>query len=151
MKAVVQRVLSARVTVESQTVGEIARGLLVLLCVEDGDGEAEVDLFAGKIARMRIFTDAEGRMNLALADVRGAVLAVSQFTLAADWRRGNRPSFSRAGAPEHAQKHFMLFCERLRGYGVPVETGQFAAHMEVALVNDGPVTIWMDSAERAKG
>lgn len=145
MKAVVQRVLEATVTVDGEIVGAIGRGLMVLVCVEEADGEAEVDLLAGKIAKMRIFSDDAGKMNRALADIEGAVLAVSQFTLAADWRRGNRPSFSRAGSPEHAQRQFVLFCERLRGFGVPVETGVFAAHMEVALVNDGPVTIWMDT------
>ena len=145
MKAVVQRVDRASVTVESDRVGSVGLGLMVLLCVEDGDGDAEIDLFAGKIARMRIFSDDEGKMNRSVLDIGGSVLAISQFTLAADWRRGNRPSFSGAAAPEKAEELYGRFCDRLRELGVPVETGVFAAHMSVDLINDGPVTIWMDS------
>lgn len=147
MRAVVQRVSRASVTVDGEPVAEIGHGLLVLLCIEAGDGEANADLFARKIARMRLFGDGEGRMNLSVLDVRGAVLSVSQFTLAADWRRGNRPSFSRAAAPEAAQALYERFCIMLEGEGVPVQRGRFAAHMDVALVNDGPVTIWMDAAD----
>ena len=146
MKALVQRVSEAGVTVEGEVVGEIGPGLLVLLGVEAGDGAAAVDLLARKIAALRIFEDAAGKMNLALRDTGGAVLAISQFTLAADLRKGNRPSFIRAAPPEVAEPLYQQFCTRLRDAGLPVATGRFGAQMAVRLINDGPVTIWLDSA-----
>ncbi|MDJ0950606.1 MAG: D-aminoacyl-tRNA deacylase [Alphaproteobacteria bacterium] len=144
MKALVQRVSAAQVTVDGETVGAIGAGLLVLFCAEEGDAEAEADALAAKIAKLRIFEDAAGKMNLSVLDAGGSALVVSQFTLAADLRKGNRPSFSGAAAPERAQALLARFCDRLRDQDVPVETGRFGAHMEVALTNDGPVTLWLD-------
>jgi D-tyrosyl-tRNA(Tyr) deacylase len=146
VKALVQRVSEATVTVGGETIGEIGPGLLVLLGVEAGDGAAEADLLARKIAALRIFEDAAGKMNLAVREVGGAVLAISQFTLAADLRKGNRPSFIRAAPPEAAEPLYEQFCQRLREAGLPVATGRFGAHMAVRLINDGPVTIWLDNA-----
>ena len=111
-----------------------------------GDGEAEAAFLARKIARLRVFADGEGKTNLSLADVGGAVLAVSQFTLAAEWRRGNRPGFSRAAEPEKGEALYEGFCDLLAAEGVPVERGRFGAKMSVSLTNDGPFTMWMDSA-----
>jgi D-tyrosyl-tRNA(Tyr) deacylase len=147
MRAVVQRVSSAQVTVENEIVGRIGRGFLVLLGMTAGDGEAEAALLARKVAGLRVFEDADGKMNLALADVGGAVLAVSQFTLYADVRKGRRPSFIAAARPEQAEPLYQRFCALLRAEGLAVEQGIFQAEMQVALVNDGPVTIWLDSAE----
>jgi D-tyrosyl-tRNA(Tyr) deacylase len=141
MRAVVQRVTRARVTVAGETVGRIGPGLLVLVGVAEGDGQAEADALAGKIARLRIFEDEAGKFARSVADAGGAVLAVSQFTLIADTRKGNRPSFSDAARPEHASPLFDHLCAALRELGLPVETGSFGAHMQVELVNDGPVTI----------
>ncbi len=146
MRALLQRVTEAAVTVDGATVGAIGHGLLVLVCAEHGDTEADARYFAGKIARMRMFPDQDGKTNLSVLDVKGSVLVVSQFTLAADWRKGNRPGFSRAAAPDVAEALYERFCDLLAGEGVPVETGRFAASMKVSLVNDGPFTIWMDSA-----
>jgi D-aminoacyl-tRNA deacylase len=146
LKALVQRVSAAGVTVGEEVIGEIGPGLLVLLGVEVGDGAAAADLLARKIAALRIFEDAAGKMNLAVRDVGGAVLAISQFTLAADLRKGNRPSFIRAAPPDVAEPLYQQFCTRLREAGLPVATGRFGAHMAVRLINDGPVTIWLDSA-----
>lgn len=148
MKAVLQRVLRASVTVDDRIVGEIGRGLLVLLCAEPGDGDKEAAYLAGKIARMRIFADDSGKFNRSLLDVEGGALVISQFTLTADWRRGNRPSFSGAATPESAIPLYEGFCGHLRALGVAVQMGEFATHMEVALINDGPVTIWMDTRDR---
>lgn len=145
MKALVQRVSEASVTVEDRTIGEIGPGLLVLLGVEDGDGDAEADFLARKIANLRIFEDDGGRMNRSVLDVRGSVLAVSQFTLCADVSRGNRPGFSGAAPPEVANPLYARFSDQLAGHGVPVQTGRFAARMAVRLINDGPVTIWLDT------
>jgi D-tyrosyl-tRNA(Tyr) deacylase len=145
MKALIQRVSEASVTVEGRVVGRVGRGLLVLFCAEQGDGEAEADGFARKVASLRIFEDEAGKMNLSVRDVGGAALAVSQFTLAADTRKGNRPSFIGAAPPALARALYERFCAQLAGHGLPVETGEFAAHMAVSLVNDGPVTIWLDS------
>lgn len=145
MKALLQRVTTASVSVDDEVIAAIGPGLLVLVCTEAGDGDAEVDYFARKIAHMRLFADAGGKTNLSLLDVGGQVLVISQFTLAADWRRGNRPSFSGAADPEIAERVYDDLCRRLAGHGVAVERGRFRSHMQVALVNDGPVTIWMDS------
>jgi D-aminoacyl-tRNA deacylase len=146
VKALVQRVSEAGVTVAGEVLGEIGPGLLVLLGVEVGDEGAQADLLARKIAALRIFEDDAGKMNLAVRDAGGAVLAISQFTLAADLRKGNRPSFIRAAPPEIAEPLYEQFCLRLREAGLAVATGRFGAHMAVRLVNDGPVTIWLDSA-----
>jgi len=146
MKAVLQRVKKASVTVDGKITGEIGQGLVVLLCVEQQDKSETAEFFAGKTARMRIFSDAEGKFNLSLLDVGGEALVISQFTLAGNWRKGNRPSFSSAARPELADPLYAGYCKALEKLGVHVETGVFAAHMDVELVNDGPVTIWMDSA-----
>ena len=148
MRALIQRVSEASVTVEGAVVGAAGPGLLVLLCAVEGDGEAEADFLAGKIAKLRIFEDEAGKMNRSLLDIGGEALVVSQFTLAADWRKGNRPSFIGAAEPARAEALYERFCNQLEAAGVPVATGRFAAKMAVALVNDGPVTIWLDTAER---
>jgi D-tyrosyl-tRNA(Tyr) deacylase len=148
MRAVIQRVKEASVTVEGRETGRIGVGFLVLLGVEQGDGKADLDYICGKIAGLRVFTDAADKMNLSLADVGGAVLLVSQFTLCGDARHGRRPSFTDAAPPEAANAYYEQAVERLRGMGLPVETGQFQADMQVALVNDGPVTILLDSRKR---
>jgi D-tyrosyl-tRNA(Tyr) deacylase len=147
MRALLQRVKRAAVTVDGDIVGQIDQGLLVFLCVEAGDDAAEAAFFARKIAAMRIFADADGRLNRSVVEAGGAALAVSQFTLAAAWRKGNRPSLSGAAAPEPSERLYDHFCAELAKAGVPVRTGRFGAHMEVSLVNDGPVTIWMNSAD----
>lgn len=147
MRAVVQRVSQATVAVDGRTVGAIGRGLLVLVGVTHADGRPQAEWLGRKIAGLRIFEDAAGKMNLALADVGGSVLVVSQFTLYGDARRGRRPGFSAAARPEQAKPLIACFCEQLRQEGLPVATGQFQAIMQVALVNDGPVTLWLDTAE----
>ena len=143
MRAVVQRVSEARVTVAGETVGEIGPGLLVLLGVGHDDTEAGIVTVAGKVARLRIFADEAGHMNRSVLDTGGSVLAVSQFTLLADTRKGNRPSFIAAAPPERAEPLYEVFVEALRALGIEVATGRFGRSMEVALVNDGPVTIVM--------
>ena len=150
MRAVVQRVSRASVTVDGAVVGEIGAGFLVLLGITHGDGEADAALLAKKIAGLRVFEDNGGKMNLALADVGGAVLAVSQFTLYGDVRKGRRPSFTGAARPEQAEPLYRRFCQALAAEGVPVAEGIFQAHMAVSLVNDGPVTLWLDTAELAR-
>lgn len=149
MKALIQRVSEASVTVvdrgEDRRIGAIGPGLLVLLCAEPADGDREIDFLARKIAAMRIFPDEAGKMNRSVVDIRGGALVVSQFTLSADLSRGNRPGFSGAAGPADAVPLYERFCARLADHGVPVQTGEFAAHMAVRLVNDGPVTIWMDT------
>jgi D-aminoacyl-tRNA deacylase len=145
MKAVVQRVSAARVVVDGEAVGEIGRGLCVLLGVGRSDGEEEARRLAGRIARLRIFENDEGRFDRSVVDVGAAALVVSQFTLLADTTKGNRPSFSDAAQPEQAEPLYGAFCAELRGLGVPVATGRFGARMAVELVNDGPVTIGLDA------
>jgi D-tyrosyl-tRNA(Tyr) deacylase len=145
MRAVLQRVTGARVTVADREVGTIGRGIVALVGVEQGDGPGDADYIARKIRDLRIFEDAEGRMNLALGDVGGAVLAVSQFTLFADCRKGRRPSFLAAASPAEAKASYEGLVELLRRDGVTVATGEFQAMMRVSLVNDGPVTILLDS------
>ena len=145
MRAVLQRVSRASVTVDGQVVGSIDAGLLALVAVADGDTPADLEYTASKIRDVRIFPDADGRMNRSVADVGGAVLVVSQFTLMGDVRNGRRPGFTGAAAPEVARGAYDDFVARLRGTGLPVETGVFQAHMLVELVNDGPVTIMLDS------
>lgn len=147
MRAVVQRVSRASVTVESRVAGTIEQGLLVLLGVTQGDTEADADYLADKIAGLRIFEDADEKMNLSVFDVGGAVLAVSQFTLYGDVRRGKRPSFDAAARPEHAKKLYDYFVEKIRAAGLRCETGVFQAMMDVKLVNSGPVTILLDSTK----
>lgn len=150
MRAVIQRVSSASVTVAGKVAGEINAGFLVLLGVKRGDTVDDAAYLARKIARLRIFNDDAGKMNLALEAVGGAVLAVSQFTLYADTRGGNRPSFIDAAAPDDGKRLYETFCERLRDEGVEVARGIFQADMKVSLVNDGPVTILIDSSERIR-
>jgi D-tyrosyl-tRNA(Tyr) deacylase len=148
MRAVVQRVSRAAVRVEGRTVGEIGPGLLVLLGVAAGDGEQEARWMADKLAALRIFEDREGKMNLSVADAGGGLLVVSQFTLLGDTRKGNRPSFVDAAPPEPANALYEKVCALLREKGLPVAQGVFRAHMEVELLNDGPVTILVDSQAR---
>lgn len=150
MRAVVQRVSAASVVVDGQVVGAIGRGLLVLLGVTHNDGQADAMALARKIAGLRIFEDAASKFNLALADVDGAVLVVSQFTLYGDARKGRRPSFTDAARPEQAEPLIAYFVQTLRSEGVPVQTGIFGASMAVHLVNDGPVTLWLDTAEMGR-
>lgn len=153
MRAVIQRVSEASVTVAGERVAQIGPGFLILLGVSHSDGEAEAAYLARKIAGVRLFEDAEGKTNLGLSDIGGEALAVSQFTLYADARKGRRPSFTAAARPEQAQPLYVRFCELLAAEGIPVQRGVFQAHMQVALVNDGPVTLWLDTAEmmRAQG
>ena len=148
MRALLQRTSGARVRVEREVIGEIGPGLVVLLGVGPADDEGVVDTLARRVTELRIFDDPEGRTNLSLIDVGGAVLLVSQFTLYADTRRGRRPGFTGAAAPELAERLYLRFAEALRGLGVTVATGRFGSVMEVELVNDGPFTIWLDSADR---
>jgi D-tyrosyl-tRNA(Tyr) deacylase len=145
LRAVVQRVTRAHVAVDARIAGEIRAGLLILLGVARTDNPESASYLAEKIANLRIFPDAAGKMNLSLLDVKGAVLVVSQFTLYGDTRGGRRPSYVQAAGPEQANPLYEEFIRSLRALGVPVETGVFQAHMEVELVNDGPVTILLDS------
>ena len=145
MRAVVQRVARAAVRVDGRNVGEIEAGLLVLLGVAGGDVDADADALAGKVARLRIFENDDGRFDRSVLDAGGGVLVVSQFTLIADTAKGNRPSFSGAAAPDLAERLYERFCAALRELGVPVAQGAFGARMDVELVNDGPVTIVLDT------
>ena len=147
MRAVVQRVQSARVLVDGRVTGEIGPGLLVFLGVTHNDAATDARFLAGKIARLRIFEDAVGRMNLSAADVSGSLLIVSQFTLYGDCRKGRRPSFDAAASPEQAQALYETFVAEVRALGLPAATGVFQAHMQVDLVNDGPVTLILDTAK----
>jgi D-aminoacyl-tRNA deacylase len=145
VRAVVQRVSSASVAIDGEVVGAIQLGLVVLLGVKPGDDERAYDFLAEKIANLRIFPDDDGKMNRSLIDVKGSALVVSQFTLYGDCRKGRRPSFIDAAPPEIAEPLYERFVARLKGCGVPVQTGRFAADMQVSLVNDGPVTLIVDS------
>ena len=148
MKALLQRVSEARVDVAERTVAAIGPGLLVLVCVERGDQADAAHRLAAKIAKLRIFADDAGKMNRSVVDAGGSALVVSQFTLCADLSRGNRPGFSAAAPPDQATALIERFSAALRDRGVAVESGEFAAHMAVHLVNDGPVTIWLDTATK---
>ena len=147
MRALIQRVSEASVTVDDRVTGQIGQGLLVLACAMQGDTTAEADRLAAKIAKLRIFRDENDKMNLSVRDVGGAVLVVSQFTLSADSSRGNRPSFATAARPDEGRALWLHLIEALTREGLPVERGEFGADMKVRLLNDGPVTIWMDTAD----
>lgn len=147
MRACLQRVSRASVTVEGDVVGRIDRGLLVLLGVAVGDGDGEARELARKVAELRVFDDEQGKMNLALGDVGGAMLVVSQFTLLGDCRKGRRPSYTQAAPPGEAERLYELFAAEVRALGIDVETGRFRAHMQVELTNDGPVTLWLDTQQ----
>lgn len=144
MRALIQRVLQASVSVDGQVVGDIGPGLLVLVCAMQGDGEAQSQWLARKVVNLRIFRDDEGRMNRSLIETGGAALVVSQFTLAAE-TKGNRPGFSTAAPPADGQRLYEHFAAEVEGHGVKVARGVFGADMKVSLVNDGPVTIWLDT------
>ena len=148
MRAVVQRVRQASVTVEAEAVGSIGTGFLVLLGVSSGDSEADVKYIADKVSGLRVFTDEAGKFNLSLSDVGGSVLAVSQFTLYGDVRGGRRPSFTEAAGADEGKRLYDAFVDALKARGFVVETGIFGAHMDVCLINDGPVTILMDSKKQ---
>lgn len=149
MRALIQRVSQAEVTIDGESTGKIGRGLLVLVCAMQGDGDEAPAKLAARVAKLRIFRDEADKMNKSVQDVAGAVLVVSQFTLAADTRTGNRPGFSAAAAPDRGEALYLAFSDALRDLGLPVANGRFGADMKVALVNDGPVTIWLDTADRA--
>lgn len=149
MRALLQRVSRASVEVDGQIIGSCTTGLLILICAMDGDTTAEADQLINKITKLRIFKDDAGKMNKSIMDIAGSVLVVSQFTLAADTKRGNRPGFSNAASPDDGCALYHYFADGLAKAGIPVETGEFGADMQVSLVNDGPVTIWLDtSAEK---
>lgn len=145
MICVIQRVSRASVAVDGHAVGAIENGLAILLGVERGDGPDDVKYLAEKIANLRIFDNDDGKFDLSLIDVKGAALVVSQFTLAGDWRKGRRPGYDRAAAPNEAEPLVNMFAQTIARMGVPTETGRFGAHMEVSLVNDGPVTFILDT------
>lgn len=144
MRALIQRVTQASVTVDEQIIGQIGPGLLILVCAMMGDSTGQADQLAAKIAKLRIFADQDGKMNRSVRDVGGSALVVSQFTLAADTSRGNRPGFSAAAPPADGERLYAYFAAQMAAEGIPVQTGQFGADMAVALTNDGPVTIWME-------
>lgn len=148
MRALIQRVSRAEVAVAGEVIGSIGPGLMVLVCAMQGDADDAAQKLAARVAKLRIFRDEAGKMNRSVTDLCGAVLVVSQFTLAADTRTGNRPGFSSAEAPARGEALYLAFAQALRDLGLPVQTGRFGADMAVSLVNDGPVTIWMDSADR---
>lgn len=146
MKALIQRVRCASVTIDGEKISEIGQGYLILLGVSRGDDEEDARLLAAKIAKLRVFSDENGKMNRSLADIGGSALVVSQFTLCANYAHGNRPDFLEAEAPERANALYESFSADLRDAGIPVENGRFGADMQIALVNDGPVTIPMESS-----
>lgn len=146
MRALLQRVHHASVVVNGQTIGEIGHGLLILICAMQGDTVAEADQLAAKIAKLRIFKDDAGKMNLSLKDSGGSALIVSQFTLAADTSRGNRPGFSPAASPEDGRRLYEHFITAVQSLGITTATGEFGADMDVSLTNAGPVTIWLDTS-----
>ncbi|ABN76041.1 D-aminoacyl-tRNA deacylase [Cereibacter sphaeroides] len=145
MRALIQRVSEASVTVEGELLGEIGPGLLILVCAMQGDGEDQASALAARIAKLRIFKDEAGKMNRSVRDTGGAALVVSQFTLAADTSRGNRPGFSAAAPPADGERLYRHFAAEIAACGIPTATGRFGADMKVRLLNDGPVTIWMES------
>ncbi|QDI76363.1 MULTISPECIES: D-aminoacyl-tRNA deacylase [Leisingera] len=147
MRALIQRVSEASVTVDGETLGEIGPGLLILVCAMQGDSEAQADQLAAKISKLRIFKDEDGKMNRSVLDTGGSALVVSQFTLAADTRRGNRPGFSAAAAPAEGERLYEYFAGRLAQLGLETAKGRFGADIKVRLLNDGPVTIWMDTEQ----
>ena len=148
MRVLLQRVSEASVSIDGDTLSAIGPGLVVLVCTEKGDDEAQADFFARKIANIRLFADADGKTNLSILDTGGEALVISQFTLAADWWKGNRPGFSAAADPETAERLYEYLSRQLAAEGVAVKTGRFRSHMAVSLVNDGPMTIWMDGGEK---
>lgn len=145
MRALLQRVTTASVTVDGQVIGRCGPGLMILVCAMQGDDVAAADRLASRIAKLRMFRDADGKTNLSIRDTGGSALVVSQFTLAADTSRGNRPGFSQAAAPDLGRALYEHFAAALAAQGVSVETGQFGADMQVALVNDGPFTLWIEA------
>ena len=149
MRALIQRVTRASVEVDGREVGRIGPGLLVLVCAMQDDDDAAAAKLAARVAKLRIFKDEADKMNRSVLDIAGEALVVSQFTLAADTRTGNRPGFSSAAPPDEGRRLYERFADALRAQGVPVRTGEFGGDMKVSLVNDGPVTIWMDSTDRA--
>ena len=146
MRCLIQRASEASVTVDGQVIGQIGPGLVILVCAMHDDTEADAKALAGKVSKLRIFRDNQDRMNRSVLDAGGSALVISQFTLAADTSRGNRPGFSSAARPEQGEALYLTFAKFLSELGVPVETGRFGADMKVYLINDGPVTIWMDTA-----
>lgn len=148
MRVLIQKVSEAKVVIEGEKVGGIDQGFLLFLGVEDEDTSEDVDYLVRKVSKMRIFEDEDGKMNLSIDQVGGDILSISQFTLHASTKKGNRPSFTRAGDPGHAEAMYEEFNEKLRETGLEVQTGQFGADMKVHLVNDGPVTIWIDSKDK---
>lgn len=145
MRIVLQRVSEAQVSIDQQVVGQIKQGYLLLVGAADTDGDQEIDYFVHKISHLRVFSDEAGKMNLSIQDIQGEILSVSQFTLYASTKKGNRPSFTGAGEPTHAKQIYDRFNDKLRESGITVATGEFGADMQVSLVNDGPVTIIFDS------
>jgi D-tyrosyl-tRNA(Tyr) deacylase len=148
MRALIQRVKQASVVVDGKTIGECDTGLLILICAMQSDTTAEADQLAAKIAKLRIFKDDDGKMNKSILDIKGSALVVSQFTLAADVWRGNRPGFSYAAAPSEGENLYTYFAQQIESQGITTQRGQFGADMAVSLVNDGPVTIWLDTSEK---